>query len=481
MRNKVRMLILAVAAVHLIAALSPICLAAENPPEYVVPQYATLNGISGYYGVDPQELLEYNGITRIEPGMTLKIPETSEDSPPPYIPAQRHKVLPGETPASIASRYGVSVRSLLRWNRIAGENYMSAGSTLVIPFFPMEDQPTALLRQMAVQPESEETEGHEEQTDASEEYPGEDVVSNDLTFPLYFQTDYPDLRYGDGTIKSNGCSAVSLAMMANALTGFDYSPAELAEYFGVRATNNMERLELGIRKLSLPAVKAENWHQVWDALKAGKTAIVMVHSGSSFTVSQHFLVLKGLNAEGKIMVNDSWEPNYQRWDLKEGFAKGFEQWQIVRGWDGGWIFDPEKVPEGITRYREPRVDTSQNRYPEIELSQEDEDLLAKLIWAEARGEPLEGQQAVAEVVLNRMLSERFGGSLREVVYAAGQFRGVADGQIRKAKPGQAQYQAIARALHGPNILPRNVLYFGTAPPNMDIWGGIGGHVFCYEE
>ena len=320
-----------------------------------------------------------------------------------------------------------------------------------------------------------------EAIDHAPEYEADDLVSNDLKFPLYFQTDYPDIRYGDGTIKSNGCSAASLAMMANALTGFNYTPVELAEYFGGRAHNNIARLELGIEKLGLPAERAETWPEVWDALKEGKTAIVLVHSGCSFTVSQHFLVLKGLNAQGRIMVNDSREPNYKRWDLKEGFQKGFEPWQIVRGWDGGWIFDPAQVPVDLERYWEPPINPSLTRYPDIQLSQEEEELLAKVVWAEARGESLEGQQAVAEVVLNRMVSEKFGGSLRNVIYAAGQFRGVFNSRFRQAEPGQAQYQAIARALHGPNILPLSVLYYGTTARTKNIWGNIGGHVFCYES
>lgn len=326
----------------------------------------------------------------------------------------------------------------------------------------------------------EQAEQRPDAIDHSQEYEADEVVSNDLRFPLYFQTDYLDIRYGSGTIKSNGCSAVSLAMMANALTGFDYSPVELAEYFGGRAHNNIARLELGIEKLGLPAQKAETWPEVWKALQEGKTAIVLVHSGCSFTVSQHFLVLKGLNDQGRIMVNDSREPNYKRWDLKEGFAHGFEPWQIVRGWDGGWIFDPAQVPVDLERYWEPPMDPSQTRYPDIRLTREEEELLAKVIWAEARGESLEGQQAVAEVVLNRMVSERFGGSLRDVVYAADQFHGVSGSRFRQADPGQAQYQAIARALCGPNILPMDVLYYGTVPRNKKIWGSIGGHVFCYE-
>ena len=32
--------------------------------------------------------------------------------------------------------------------------------------------------------------------------------------PLYYQTDYPDMRYGAGSIATSGCSVTSLAMVA---------------------------------------------------------------------------------------------------------------------------------------------------------------------------------------------------------------------------------------------------------------------------
>lgn len=45
--------------------------------------------------------------------------------------------------------------------------------------------------------------------------------------PLYFQTDYPDTRYGHGTVATSGCGITSLAMVATYLTGHDYYPDEL--------------------------------------------------------------------------------------------------------------------------------------------------------------------------------------------------------------------------------------------------------------
>ncbi len=43
----------------------------------------------------------------------------------------------------------------------------------------------------------------------------------------------------------------------------------------------------------------------------------------------------------------------------------------------------------------------------ISLTDEEIDLLAKIVWLEANGEPVEGQEAVVEVVLNRMASDLY--------------------------------------------------------------------------
>jgi spore germination cell wall hydrolase CwlJ-like protein len=115
----------------------------------------------------------------------------------------------------------------------------------------------------------------------------------------------------------------------------------------------------------------------------------------------------------------------------------------------------------------------------VKLTLEEEDLLAKVVWAEARGESPEGQQAVAEVVLNRMVSENFANSLEAVIYGDGQFRSVP--VLKDAEPWQAQYDAIEAALYGPNILPLDVVYFTRWETNDNVWGQIGKHIFCYEE
>lgn len=296
--------------------------------------------------------------------------------------------------------------------------------------------------------------------------------------PLYFQTDYPDHMYGSGTIANNGCSVTALAMVATYLTDHEYLPDELAGYFGGVAENNIDRLEKGAEAMQLPWEKMENFHKTMEALREGKVIIALMESLSPFTDTQHFIVLTGINEDGLIMVNDPYEPNYEKWDLKRAFRDGFTEGDICCGFSGAWAFDKSAMPEEPFLYYEEDL-RGEPRYPDIHLTYEDRQLLARVIWVEAQGECEEGQQAVAEVVLNRMASPEYGNTLKSVIYAEGQFRSVP--YLEDAEPYQAQYEAIERAIYGPYVLPEDVVHFATFPTNDNIWGQIGGHIFCYDS
>lgn len=297
--------------------------------------------------------------------------------------------------------------------------------------------------------------------------------------PNYFQTIYTDVRYGSGTIATSGCSITCLAMVAAYMTDHLYSPVELADYFGGSAYSNMARLETASDALQLPYTKASNWHESLQALKDGKVVIALMEETSVFTDSQHFIVLTGITEAGKIFVNDPNLSNYARWELQNGFATGFKEGDILCGYSGGWIYDKEAMPEEPFLYWEEEPPVRQCRYPGITLTQGDIDLLAKVVWVEAQGESFEGQQAVAEVALNRLVSPDFPDTLYDVIYAEGQFRSVPF--LEDATPWQVQYEAIEAALYGPNVLPMNVMYFAQQPTNGNVWGKIGGHVFCCQE
>ena len=53
--------------------------------------------------------------------------------------------------------------------------------------------------------------------------------------------------------------------------------------------------------------------------------------------------------------------------------------------------------------------------------------------------------------------------------------------LKKAEPAQSHYEAIDRALYGPYLLPIDVYYYGTTPITDNVWGRIGGHIFCYAD
>ena len=296
--------------------------------------------------------------------------------------------------------------------------------------------------------------------------------------PLYFQTDYPDVMYANDTLATSGCSMTSLAMVATYMTGHKYSPVEMANWFGGYMGNHRERLEYASRQMQLPYEEAGNIHDALQALKEGKVVIALMSQNSLFTNSQHFVVFSGMTVDGKILVNDPYEPNYTNWQLSVGFENGFEEKQVTWGFSGGWIYDKSQMPGTPFLYEPEERPVVQCRYPGMELSKEDARLLAKLLWLECRGESYDGQQAVAEVILNRLASEKFPNTVRSIIYAEGQFPCTDD--IPEATPTQTQYEAIERALNGPYILPMEVVFYAKYKENKNFWGQIGEHYFCYD-
>ena len=77
----------------------------------------------------------------------------------------------------------------------------------------------------------------------------------------------------------------------------------------------------------------------------------------------------------------------------------------------------------------------------------DHRLLAKLVYAEARGEPYKGQVAVAAVVLNRVASSSFPNTVSGVIYQSGAFTCVSNGSINNT-PDSNCIRAALDALNG---------------------------------
>lgn len=316
-----------------------------------------------------------------------------------------------------------------------------------------------------------------EQTETQPETEPEISRTHYDSVPNYYETDYPELRFGSGSFAEYGSGVTSAAMVATYLTGYDYTPDLLVRWFSNYIGNQLQILEYISDQLQLPWKRAENFHVALQALREGKVVIALMGKDSVFTAGQHFIVLTGINEAGKITVNDPNRNNYNLWNLQKSFAEGFREGDILCGYSGAWIYDPAAVPEEPFCYQNPDP-AVECRYPDLTLSQQDRDLLAKLVFAEGQSEPFEGQQAIAEVVLNRVSADNFPNTLQGVLYAPDQFKAVS--KIYAAKPTHIQYEAVRRALEGPYVLPEDVTFFAAYAVNDNVWGTIGSHTFCHQ-
>lgn len=168
------------------------------------------------------------------------------------------------------------------------------------------------------------------------------INPNGMKIPHYLQyaSEWGKKKYGTGTISTSGCGPTCFAMVASYLTGVGYTPAVMAAwseangyyiygvgtswYFFQGASN-----KFGIRckEIGKSAVKiAEN-------LSDGNPVIVSMAPGL-FTRYGHFIVLRGITKEGKVLVND---PN-DNYDEKNFYKREFDIGFILSQAKSAWAF-----------------------------------------------------------------------------------------------------------------------------------------------
>lgn len=116
-------------------------------------------------------------------------------------------------------------------------------------------------------------------------------------------------------------------------------------------------------------------------------------------------------------------------------------------------------------------------------SSSDTNLLARLIYAEARGETYAGQVAVGAVVLNRVKNPSFPNTISGVIYQPYAFTCVSDGQINMS-PDKTALSAAKDAMNGWDPSYGSLYYYNPAVATSK-WifsrktvVTIGGHVFA---
>lgn len=117
-----------------------------------------------------------------------------------------------------------------------------------------------------------------------------------------------------------------------------------------------------------------------------------------------------------------------------------------------------------------------------EVTPEERELLARVIYGEGRGEPYEGQVAIGAVILNRVENENFPDTISDVVYQSGAFDAVYDGQVW-LEPNETAFRAADDAINGWDPTKGALYYWNpqTATSRW-IWSvpitySVGRHVF----
>ncbi|WP_078427768.1 cell wall hydrolase [Alkalihalobacterium alkalinitrilicum] len=128
-------------------------------------------------------------------------------------------------------------------------------------------------------------------------------------------------------------------------------------------------------------------------------------------------------------------------------------------------------------------DSNKSSQIEINFSEEELDLLARIVRAEAQTEPFEGKVAVADVVLNRVESPQFPDTIKEVIYEPRQFQPVANGQVNKPADEES-IEAVEAALTDMRNISEDSLFFYNPDIATSRWLDtrettvvIGQHVF----
>lgn len=144
--------------------------------------------------------------------------------------------------------------------------------------------------------------------------------------------------------------------------------------------------------------------------------------------------------------------------------------------DASPVQDPASSHEASTS-------PSSEATPQPWYTQRELELLARVVHAEAEGEPFAGRVGVAAVVLNRVRHSRFPDTIAGVIFQPGAFEPVANGRIWE-EPDAASWRAAKAALDGWDPTGGALYFYNPAKVSRSSWiwrvhvtGQIGRHAF----
>ena len=182
---------------------------------------------------------------------------------------------------------------------------------------------------------------------SGQSYEGVVFTDGGMEVMYYNQMDerWADVMYGtSSTIGQGGCGPTSMAIVISTLTGEAHDPVELSQWSvanGHRCEGNGSYHSLvpaAAAAYGLSCEKNLDDRGIVDTLSSGKLVVVIMSKGH-FTKGGHFIVLRGVTSEGKILVADpaSYGRSEQEWDLSiimdesnKAAASGGPYWAVGR-------------------------------------------------------------------------------------------------------------------------------------------------------
>lgn len=164
--------------------------------------------------------------------------------------------------------------------------------------------------------------------------------ANGMQIPHYLQTDYGNIPYGGGSIATSGCGPTSFAMVASYLTGKTITPVDAVSWCGISyykpgVGTYWSYFAAAASHFGCGSVTQTNDpNKVLKALSEGHP-VISSQSAGLFTRGGHFIVLRGVTASGKVLVND---PNDSA--SKNYINREFDMMSEIHATASAyWIFD----------------------------------------------------------------------------------------------------------------------------------------------
>lgn len=150
--------------------------------------------------------------------------------------------------------------------------------------------------------------------------------------------------YGTDKIGTHGCGPTAMSIVISSLTGVDIDPITMSKWSydnGYYATGNGSYHSLIPNAaesfgLTCEGIGKDNPQEIVDALASGKLVVALMSKGH-FTSGGHYIVLRGVTADGKILVADpaSYKRSEKEWkfdiivdESRNGAAAGGPFWVI---------------------------------------------------------------------------------------------------------------------------------------------------------